>query len=216
MNFDRLAPHYDWIEALTAGRRLQRARTAWLEALGGRRRILSGGEGHGRFAAACSTRFPEAEITAVDASAKMLARARRRIPTPPARIRWECAALPEWRPSGKYDAIVTCFFLDCFPPETLARVVAVLADSAAPRAGWLMVDFALPARGPARWRARAVHALMYGFFRLVTALPARRMTVPDDLLRAHGFVLEGRKEFEWGLVRADLWRRPSPREKPAA
>jgi hypothetical protein len=48
---------------------------------------------------------------------------------------------------------------------------------------------------------------MYAFFRVVTALPARRQTPPDDLLRAHGFRLAGRREFEWGLLRADLWRR---------
>jgi ubiquinone/menaquinone biosynthesis C-methylase UbiE len=203
MNFDRLAPHYDLLEALTAGGRLQRARTAWLEELAGRRRILSAGEGHGRFVSACAARFPEAEITGVDASARMLARARRRTP---AHVRWECADLLRWNPPEKYDAIVTCFFLDCFTPAMLTEVVARLADWAAPGAVWLVVDFAVPPQGPARWRAQVVHALMYGFFRLAAALPARCLTPPDDLLRAHGFVLEGRREFEWGLVRADLWR----------
>ena len=52
MKFDRLAPHYDWMESWLAGERLQRARTSGLDALTGRRRILSVGEGHGRFAAA--------------------------------------------------------------------------------------------------------------------------------------------------------------------
>ena len=52
MSFDALAPHYDWMEALLAGRRLERARAAQLDALAGRRRVLSAGEGHGRFAAA--------------------------------------------------------------------------------------------------------------------------------------------------------------------
>ncbi len=208
MSFNRLAPHYDWLEALTAGDRLQRARTAWLEALDGRSRILSAGEGHGRFAAACATRFPAAELTCVEASAKMLARARRRAPpTPPANIRWHHADLLEWTPSGRYDAIVTCFFLDCFPPAPLAAVIAKLAACASPNAVWLDVDFALPVSGPARWRARAVHALMYAFFRAAVALPAQRQTEPDDLLNARGFQLEGRQEFEWGLVRADLWRR---------
>ncbi len=206
MNFDRLAPHYDWLEALTAGGRLQRARTAWLGELAGCRRILSAGEGHGRFAAACAARFPAAEITCVEASPRMLDRARKKT-SPTTNIRWLCGDLLAWAPDGKYDAVVTCFFLDCFPPEKLAAVVAKLAACATADAVWLVVDFSLPPQGLARWRAQAVHSLMYAFFRRAVALPARRLTPPDPLLQAHGFRLAARREAEWGLLHADLWRR---------
>ena len=207
MNFDRLAPHYDWMEALTAGGRLQAARTAWLDELAGRRRILSAGEGHGRFAAACTARFPAAELTCIEASARMLARAQARTRGLGASIRWDCGDVLAWQPAGKYDAVVTCFFLDCFPPALLEKVIAKLAGSTTADAVWLVVDFAVPPRGFARWRARAVHTLMYWFFRQAVALPARRLTPPDDLLRAHGFVLAGRRESDWGLIRSDCWRR---------
>lgn len=207
MGFDLLAPHYDWMEALTAGQRLQRARTAWLEELRGCRRILSVGEGHGRFAEACAAKFPDAELTCVESSKKMLARARARLAGSPAKINWVESDIFQWTPAGKYDAIVTCFFLDCFTAEQLAVVMQKLAGCAAPGAAWIAVDFSVPASGPARWRAQAVHALMYGFFRVATSLPARHMTAPDALLRHQGFHLEGRREFEWGLLRADLWRR---------
>ncbi|MGE0592269.1 MAG: class I SAM-dependent methyltransferase [Vicinamibacterales bacterium] len=207
-NFDPLARHYDWMEAVTAGSLLQRARTAWLPALSGCRRVLSAGEGHGRFAQAFLERHPHAELTCVDASARMLDRARRRIGHLPPHPHWVHAALPAWRPApAVYDAIVTCFFLDCFPPAQLACVVDALAASATDRSAWLVVDFAVPARGLARWRARAMHASMYAFFRAVANLPASVLTPPDALLRAHGFRLDGRREYSWGLVRADLWRR---------
>ncbi len=210
MSFDRLAPHYDWLEALTAGSRLQRARTTWLPALRGRQRILSVGEGHGRFAAACVAAYPDADLTCVEASAGMIARARRRVgANPAAKIHFHHSSLADWTPSptARYDAIVTCFFLDCFPPDELARIITRLSACAAPDALWLNVDFTLPARGLARWRAKFIHALMYAFFRPATALSARRVTPPDDLLRSHRFTLAGRREFEWGLIRADLWQR---------
>lgn len=207
MNFDRLAPHYDWLEALTAGGRLQRTRTVWLEELADRRRILSVGEGHGRFAAACAARFPAAELTCVEASPRMLARAQRRLGGAFARLHWHQGDVHAWRPEGKYDALVTCFFLDCFPPAELAAVIAQLAECATHDAIWMVADFAVPTQGAARWRARAVHALMYAFFRRVVNLPARGWTPPDDLLRQHGFVSAGRRDFEWGLLRAELWRR---------
>jgi ubiquinone/menaquinone biosynthesis C-methylase UbiE len=207
MKFDRLAPHYDWMEALLAGGRLQRVRTAWLDELRGRQRILSAGEGHGRFAAACVARLPEAELTCVEASAGMLARAQRRLGSAAASVRWQHADLLAQEPNGPFDAIVTCFFLDCFPPDTLGTVIAWLTRGATPDALWLVADFALPPRGPARWRAQATHALMYAFFRRVAGLPARRLTPPDEGLRAHGFQLVARRDFDWGLLHADLWRR---------
>ncbi len=211
MSFDRLAPHYDWMEAVTSGGLLQRVRTAWLDELEDCRDILSAGEGHGRFAAACAARFPEVRLTCVEASAKMLAKARKRcgrVPPPCASINWIQAALPRWAPPGAaFDAIATCFFLDCFDARSLERVVASLARAAKPRARWLVADFALPPRGPKRWRARGIHAAMYAFFRVAARLPARRWTPPDTLLRAHGFRLAKRREFDWGLLRAEMWER---------
>jgi len=207
MNFDRLAPHYDWMEALTAGKRLQRARTVWLGELSGRRRILSVGEGHGRFAEAVVARFPDAEITLVEASPQMLARAQKRLGPTAVNVRWHCADVLGWEADGTFDAIVTCFFLDCFPPDSLATVMERIARHAAPDAVWLVVDFALPSSGLARWRALAVHWLMYAFFRRVVSLPALHFTPPDDLLLALGFRLSAHREFDWGLVRADVWRR---------
>ena len=209
MNFDRLASHYDWLETFTAGDRLQVARAFWLEKLTGCCRILSAGEGHGRFVAACAARFPDAEITCVEASPQMLRQAKRRLLDSGANIHWHSDDVRNWKPEGKYNAVVTCFLLDCFQPDELAEVVAKLAASATEDAFWLVVDFAVPPRGLARWRAQVVHALMYAFFRCVAALPARRLTPPDDLLRAQGFALIYRREFEWGLIRADLWRRCS-------
>ncbi|MGE3519795.1 MAG: class I SAM-dependent methyltransferase [Vicinamibacterales bacterium] len=208
MSFDRLAPHYDWMEALTAGNLLQTARTIWLGDLRGCRRVLSAGEGHGRFATAFGRRFPDARLTCVDASPAMLARARRRAEAAQVSAEWIHGTVPAWRPPrGGFDAVVTCFFLDCFDGDELRTVVAALAEGAASGATWLVVDFAVPARGPKRWRAQAMHVSMYAFFRATTRISARRVTPPDDLLRAEGFRLKKRRELSWGLLRADLWVR---------
>ena len=122
-------------------------------------------------------------------------------------MRWEGRDALAWQPDQAYDAIVTCFFLDCFTPDALAAVVGHLGACATENAVWLVSDFNVPSRGLARWRARAVHALMYAFFRIVTKLPARRLTPPDAELERQGFVLAGRHETEWGLLRADVWER---------
>ena len=211
MSFDRLAPHYTWMENVLAGSRLQRSRVAWLESLAGCETILIAGVGHGPALAAVLRRHPQLHVTCIDASAGMLAVARRRAQRAGldlSRLEFVHASLPEWRPPAtRYDAIATHFFLDCFPPGQLAAVVGALAQAATPDARWIVSDFTVPARGAARWWALAVHALMYLFFRLVTRLPARRLTPPDALLAAHGFRLQRRAIHDWGMLHADLWGR---------
>lgn len=212
-SFDLLAPVYPALERLLAGRRLQRCRTAWIDELADARRLLIAGVGHGPALAPVLRRHPQLRVTCVDASARMLAVARRRARdagADPGRVEFIHAALPGWQPPpGAYDAIATHFFLDCFTPAQLEAVVATLGRAAAPGVRWIVSDFTLPARGPARWRALLVHRLMYAFFRFATRLPASRVTPPDDLLVAHGFQLLRRQVFDWGLLHADLWRRPA-------
>lgn len=211
MSFDVLAPHYGWMERVLAGRLLQRCRTTWIDRLAGCERLLVAGVGHGRFLHELLPRHRQLRVLCVDASAGMLREAERRARRARldlSRVEFVQARLPEWRgPPAACDAIATHFFLDCFSREQLSAVVASLAGATQPRATWLVSDFAMPPRGWARQRARAVHALMYAFFRVATGLPAWRLTPPDAPLAAHGFVLAGRRTFNHGLLQADCWER---------
>ena len=207
MSFDLLAPHYTWMERVLAGPRLQRARTVWIEQLANCDRIFIAGVGHGHFLRACAKRFPHAQIVSVDASAGMLNRARAAVPNHP-RFEFVHASFPQWRPPAhSFDALVTHFFLDCFPPRQLGEVIAGLSESVRTRAHWLVTDFSIPARGWKRQRARAIHSAMYAFFRPIAGVRAKRVTPPDDLMRSEGFVLTGRAHREWGLIQSDIWSR---------
>lgn len=211
MSFDILARHYRWMELLLAGDKLQRARLAFLDSIAGVGSVLLVGEGHGRFLAECVQRLPGAKITVLDASVKMLKEAEARLKDARAesgRVQFVHANILDWiPPNERFDAVVTQFFLDCFPEEQLAGVVRKLAASASQRSTWLLADFQIPSRGAARLRAQAIHASMYLFFRFVTRLPARRWIDPDHLLRENGFGLRRRETSEWGLLRSDFWQR---------
>ena len=207
MSFDRIAPHYRWIEGCCAGHALQRCRTAFLDALEAPARVLIVGEGDGRFLAELLRRHPRAEVTCVDASAAMLQLARARV-SPAARVDFVRADILSWTPpAATFDMIVTHFVLDCFRPEDLAAVVGKLAAAAAPDARWLVSDFRVPAAGPAKWLARGVLRFLYAFFRRVARVPADHLTPPDEFLRRAGFDLHERKLFRRGLLHSDLWIR---------
>lgn len=206
MSFDRLAPFYRVMEFLAAGGKLQRCRTAFLDEIPVMRRLLLVGEGHGKFLPKCVRRFPEAEIVVVDLSQRMLEISRAQVSSD--RVTFIHADFLEWdAPHGKFDLIVTNFFLDCFPPEELAAVVEKLGQLAAPDADWLLADFQIADAGLARWRSRVILALLYRFFRIVTGLRASALVPPDDALGRAGFTLHRQVIREWGLLKSEWWRR---------
>lgn len=211
MSFDRLAPVYPAMERLAAGQRLQRCRAAFLDRIEPPGRVLTLGEGHGRFLGECLRQFPEASITCVDASAAMLRQARRHLKArglDEARVQWvEADALAWSPPPGVFDLIVTHFFLDCFRADQLAGLIPRMAGGATGSACWLLGDFQLAARGWRRTRSRWILAIMYAFFRATTRLSARSVAPPDNFLRRAGFELKQRTEFEWGLLKSDWWQR---------
>jgi SAM-dependent methyltransferase len=208
MSFDTLAPHYRWMEKVVAGNVLQRARLAHLAALDEAREVLLVGEGPGRFLGPLRQRRPDAHITVLDQSPAMLAQARQVDASP--LTSFVVADLRSWSPlaSAGWDAVVTHCVLDCFDPSTLRKVINTLASALGSQAHWLLTDFTVPKRpGWRRLRARGAHALMYGAFRLLTGLEARRLTPPEPWLSAAGFTLQQRQTFNHDLIHADHWQR---------
>ena len=213
MSFDHLAPHYRWMEAMAAGELLQRCRTVFVGEIDGDGHVLLLGIGRGRFLTALRRRHPRIRVTAIDASARMLQLARQD-------LRLACgsdegvefvhADILSWTADGQlFDAVASHFFLDCFRPEQLRQIAGRVAACSRAGAPWLVTDFCIPETGWRRWRARAVHAMMYGAFRVMTNLAASQVTPPDSILSAAGFMLRRRVHASFGLLHSDLWVRTS-------
>ncbi len=209
--FDWLAPHYAWIERFTYGGYLHRCRTALVGELTDARRVLILGEGDGRFLAAFLIANTAATVVVIDASAGMVALARRRvagIPGAADRVTWHVAdARAVEFPATGYDLIVTNFFLDCFPAAELAPLVTRLSRSVVPGGRWLVGDFALPSGRFRRAAARIALAGMYACFAVGTGIPARRLADPTPLLSAAGLNREREVRLLGGFLVSRLWRR---------
>lgn len=213
-SFDRLAHAYRALETVTFGGLLHWCRTAHLDRLGDRTRALVLGDGNGRFLANLLRAHPALRVDSIDASAEMVRAAQlrvRAIPGAEGRVRFAVAdARSDPFPDSGYDLVVTNFFLDCFRPNELARIVARAADACGPGALWVDGDFRLPASGLARTAARAALAGMYAFFRVMTRLSANRLTDPAPLLTAAGFELQSEESRLRGFLSSRLWARPAP------
>ena len=206
VNFDRIAPHYHWLEKLTFGDQLQRARTAFVREMTPPRRALVAGEGNGRFLEELLREHPNLRADCVEASARMIALGRARIGEK--RVRFIHANIRDAAPvEDSYDLLVTHFFLDCFAETELRRVIEKLSRAAKSDATWLIADFCEPPRGWRRLRARVLIAILYRFFRAVAGIEARELVDYAPLLRAEGFTLTNEQISPNEMIRSQLWQR---------
>lgn len=206
MSFDRLAPHYRWMELVLAGKKLHKSRTHFLNVIPRPFHILLLGEGPGRTLVECIRRFPATKVTCLDSSREMLAQAQIRAEDFP--VTYLHLDIFEWSPpSHCFDLIISNFFLDCFTAEQLNKVIEKVFVASRPGATWLIADFQIAAQGWKKLRSQAILGLMYAFFRIATRLPAQRLTAPDPILLKNGFTLKDRATSEWGLLRSDWWIR---------
>jgi SAM-dependent methyltransferase len=211
VSFDRIARHYRWLETVTFGSVLQKARTCWIKAIVAPKRILILGEGNGRFLCELLRVHRNASVDCVDASARMLElacrRVRRVLPEAVSRVRFLQEDIISWSPPGSYDLLVTNFVLDCFPQDEVNLIVRKVAQAATPNAYLLLADFSIPRKFLSRVHARIWLALMYGFFRATTGIRAKRLADPTSELEANGFVCLSQSHWRLGLVKSELWQR---------
>ena len=197
------------MEYLSFGTCLTCTRELRISEMQGHRRALVYGDGDGRFLARLIRRASALEVTAVDASERMLQVAAQRLP-PNASVELvhaDALALQPSREHGGYDLIVCHFFLDCFNEEELGCLVQRVNAAAAESAVWVISDFAVPLHPIARVLGRWIIRSLYQGFGLLTGLRTRRLPEHANILKQYGWSLEDRNQRLWGLLISERWQR---------
>ena len=211
MNYGRLSGIYHWLERLSFGGALLRARLMHLDRVVPVRRALLVGEGNGSFLLPFVRKFPQAYVTVLDESREMLAVARERLRS--AGHSTERVELVEadvmtvaW-PQQNYDLVVTAFFFDNFEQDQVDQMVERVCAVTTSDAQWLLTDFQIPVRGWRRWRAQLWMWLLYRFFGQFARVPVRDL--PDALgaLSRASFTPCRNDELCAGLLRSTLLRK---------
>jgi tRNA (cmo5U34)-methyltransferase len=109
-------------------------------------------------------------------------------------------ALADALPEGRYDAVVTFFFLDCFMEGELRELLGRIAGRLAPGAIWLMSDFTTEAG----WHAKAWIWVMYRFFNVTTGLRARALPPIEKLLSEIGMRRTVVQQRRWGMIVSEV------------
>ena len=148
---DLIAPWYEPVEHMCFGSALEQRRNAFLGDLQGVRTALSCGDGDGRFTTALLQANAQVEVTAVDASRKMVEMANRRVTAMGDGL--QTGPIIAAERLGKLQSAAATSRSDCDP--FLSRLFlnrggdghhsGVIAGWAAPRARWIVSEFCQPA-----------------------------------------------------------------------
>ena len=182
--FDRVAWFYDALAVLVFGPALRNTQRAALVGLpAGAPHLLILGGGTGWVLAEVLRRRPTATVLYLEASPRMLARARARLhPAQRMQVEFRHGTQEALAPDETFDAVLTFFVLDCIAAPELPAALDRLRAALRPGGRWLLADFRPARRG---WR-RLLLAAMFGFFRLTTQLRARELPDLSAALAARG------------------------------
>ncbi len=204
--FDAVAWCYDVLAGLVFGPALKKAQRAALAGLpAGAPRVLVLGGGTGWVLTEVLRLRPQATVLYLEASTRMLARARARLhremPQAGARVAFRHGTQAMLLPHERFEALVTFFVLDCISASEITRALAQLRAAMRLGAVWLLADFRPAHRG---WR-RVLLGLMYAFFRLTTGLRARALPDLHPALARLGLHPKRTADYFGGAIEATVF-----------
>ena len=177
--FDRVAFAYDMLAKLVFGNQLNRAKERFFSHIRQGERVLIMGGGTGWILPNVLERVGEnGKIVFVEASEKMLNKARHRISQHPLQknVHFLHGTHHMIPPQLTFDQIHTHFFLDLFDQTELERTVDLLNQFLSTSGKWFVTDFSPPTHS---WNlaGRCLIRLMYLFFRILCGIQSSRL--PD-------------------------------------
>ena len=202
-NFDWIAPLYDALAFVVFGRKLQRAQVFFLDQIPSNSTVLMVGGGTGWLLRRVLVQCKPKRVVYLEASARMLARAGKRM------VRAEETGSVEFRVGDEssltnepFDVIITPFVLDVFSEATLqTRFIPRLKNVLKSNGLWLVTDFV---NTPVGWQ-RALLWTMIRFFRLTTGMQAKRLANWQQLLAGAGLTCQNQQSRVGGMVSAEVW-----------
>lgn len=195
---------YDSLASMVFGRSLARAQALFLDRIPAGASVLIVGGGTGWLLEPLLAKGQPDRIVYLDASARMVARATRRL------LNRQLLGTVEFRvgdetmlqSTDQFDVVITPFVLDLFTAQTLrTRLLPRLRAALKPGGQWLVTDF-VPATG---WGKKTLIQTMIWFFRLTANIEARHLANWQPLMAEMNLTLQERSSQLGGLVSAEVW-----------
>lgn len=217
-NFNTVAPLYDALSFLVFGHRLEQAQSVFLRpnarlSIPKGASVLVVGGGTGKILKPLLQNCQPDRVVYLEKSAKMLARASRRMAETPllGTAEFRLGDETALRPGERFDVVITPFLLDLFTEQTLTTELLPRLNNVLAEGGyWLVTDFV---RTGVWWHETLLWA-MIRFFRLTAGIETRQLVDWQRLLSASGLKLRAFQPRLDGLISTELYQKP-PTKTPA-
>ncbi len=196
--FDRLAPIYDSLAGLVFGTSIRTSQLHFLSYLKKKQKLLILGGGTGWILPFIFEINPTLHIDYIELSPKMLDKARLNAKGNP-NIRF-IEGTENSIQNGKYDCVITGFYLDLFSGAQLRTVINQIKENLQPNACWIATDFV----SIKKWH-KAMLWIMYRFFSVTAGL--KTVSLPEwetGLKHAGGKLIEA-KITKGGFIKSVIF-----------
>ncbi len=204
MNFDPIAPWYDWLASAVFGQSLKRAQSQFLHRIPAGASILIVGGGTGWLLEPLLTGNRPGRVVYLERSARMLARASNRMlrRSLPGAVTFRLGTETTLLPTDRFDVIITAFVLDVHSALTLkTALLPRLRLVLKPGGQWFITDFV----SGGNWGQRGLIWAMIWFFRLTARIEIRRLANWQPLMVETALHLSARQSHLRGLVSTEVW-----------
>ena len=210
--FDRSGWFYDRLAHLIFGGTIRKSQVQLLSFIPAGASVLLIGGGTGWLLRDLARLSLSLEITYLEASPNMLAKARQTAEQLPAKYLKICfrpGTETALKPTEKFDVIFTPFVLDLYPEDQVWRMATQLKDHLHAGGLWLLADFFISPeqKGWTKfWQLRVVQ-LMYTFFGWVEGLTTRNLPDLDFVFRRLPVALQHSQSFCRGFIQSHVYQK---------
>ena len=205
-SFNRVAPYYDRLSRWVFGDTLLAAQRHFLSRIPEGVHVLFLGGGTGLLLEDLMQLPQIKSITYVEASARMLAMAKKRV----ARYRNNHPVLPpvyfihgtehNVPDAQAYSVVITHFLLDMYEPAVLSKMMQTIYSKLTPEAQWLFTDFEISKQPDRRWWHWLLVKSMFWFFRFTAGLKVGQLPDYKAGFDSIGFRVQAEKKFYGELI----------------
>lgn len=197
--FNRLAPFYTLLTRLAFGKTLQRAQEHFLSSIHPGDHVLILGGGSGELLKSLLKQQPRITVDYIDISSKMIQLARKKTHNAP-NVNF-IIGTEQHLPDRTYSVVITNFYLDLFPDDTLDHVIKKIKTHLRPGGQWLAADF-VEEKG---WH-KVMVSCMYLFFKTIARIEASRLPDWQSTLKKAGMQEISSKKFYRGFIKSSVYK----------
>jgi ubiquinone/menaquinone biosynthesis C-methylase UbiE len=205
-NYDKTASFYDFLSRLVFFRSQVDAQVAQLRYIPAGSRVLIVGGGTGWILEELTKIHPEGlEISFVEISGKMLAKARQRN-IGKNKIEFIHIGIESFNEDVHFNVIQTAFLFDNFSEPRINQVFSKLDDLLKPGGFWLFSDFQYHKEKVALWQAMFLK-IMYLFFRTMSNVEAESLSDMMPYFHAKGYQLMAQEQYYGNFIQSNIFQK---------